>query len=331
MNVNLLIKVWVVFVMTIGSFFVLRPGMMTDPVTGNGYGPFMFYSKYHGDAIDKIPAQWRSRQVACFLTKWLLELLKPKTFADFAFAFGLYNSVWFSASLIVLLIDKNNLLVFLGVFMALVCNTMPNFVPYVLPWDMPELFFFTLCFVLYRSKHWLAMMIAILIGSLFKETVLVCSLFFLAAPYSAPMRWLSIAMLCVVSQMVNKGLAPAGEPISWTLTLRLPPFSNVFKLWPIPFANAGSLSVLFYLLAKNKELPLLLACLAFVCAQCFNDMVWGVYAEFREWTCLAPITFCLLENFRTAADGKNPYPSTGEFVGHLKENQREDKAERLGS
>lgn len=293
------IEVWISLVLAVSAFFAFRPGALPlqgDTVNGNGnwYANYMFLSKWKDVPIDSLPKQWRSRQAACYLSAWYLDLTQPKTQAQEINSFASYNAIWFAATLGVLLWMRAGIIPIFGTFAAVICNAMPNYAQYILPWDMPEMFLFTLAFALYRRKNWIWLGIVIFIGAFVKETVLVCGFFFFAAPWPRIAKFSVLGGLILSTQIINSLALPSGH-LSWLTYLNAFSFLRVFDLWPIIFADAGGLILLIYCLVKKREWPVIYACGAFILGQCANNMEHGVYDEFREWSALAPMIFVLLE------------------------------------
>ncbi|HTV39462.1 MAG TPA: hypothetical protein VMF08_02720 [Candidatus Sulfotelmatobacter sp.] len=73
---------------------------------------------------------------------------------------------------------------------------------------------------------------------------------------------------------------------------------NPLHLWPVIFANAGSLVLLPWMLWRrvrvNRDWPVVAVCGAFIAFQTLNDLAWGVYSENRDWLELSPIAWILI-------------------------------------
>lgn len=306
-----LVEIWLCLVLAISAFFVFRPGALPlqgDTVNGNGnwYANYMFISKWKNIPLDSLPKQWRSRQLACYLSAWYLDMTQPQNQAQEINAFASYNAIWFAATLIVLLWMRAGMIPIFGTFAAVICNAMPNYAQYILPWDMPEMFLFTLAFAFYRRQNWIWLAIVIFLGAFVKETILVCGFFFFAAPWPKVAKFSVLGGLIVSTQIINALALPTGH-LSWLSYLNAFSLTRVFDLWPIIFADAGGLLLLVYCLIKKPEWPMIYACAAFILCQCANNMEHGVYDEFREWSALAPMIFVLWqESLKPEAAPNNP-------------------------
>lgn len=194
-----------------------------------------------------------------------------------------------------------------GVMAGLVCNAMPDPSLYLMPWDMPVMFFFTVAFIAYRKKSWPVLIAAVLTGSVIKETALVASLFLLAAPWKYWVRGLAIIGLFAASQWITLSISPADAPLSWkagagnfwanfhAITL--------FKFWPDIFANAGGLVLLVYCLFHITDWGLRAVVLCFIVGLKYTEVstAWyssahPVYTEFRDWCELLPLSWITIND-----------------------------------
>lgn len=293
--------------LSVGAFFMFRGSALPQP-GGNSYPAlvFMSQSKTHPVPIDNLPPQWKSRLAICFLTGKWLDWVSPQTNDAFLNTFAAFPAVFVFCTfiLIVFTVDRP-LLPMLGVMAGLICNAMPDLHPYILPWDMPAMFFFTAAFVAYRHKWWPILAVVVLPGAIIKETVLLGALFFLAAPWKWWLRIGTIVALATASQLIVKSITPAGASLSWTVHLgkfwdNLYPITPL-KLWPDIFANAGGLILLFWCLIRKRDWVLSLVVALFVLGLKYTEIGSGLYVpgrppytEFRDWSELLPLCWIMI-------------------------------------
>ena len=140
---------------------------------------------------------WRARLAGPMIAGWMYDL-SHKTFSKmvklnlldkgkFAFGgylipvnmvvFGFYHALWlFLLYLILILHRRDALLIMLGVFSGLMYNFTLPAGEWFYPWDMPTMFFFTWACLLYDQRRLFPLMVAVWLGSLFKETTMCCAL-----------------------------------------------------------------------------------------------------------------------------------------------------------
>jgi hypothetical protein len=138
---------------------------------------------------------------------------------------------------------------------------------------------------------------------LLKETVLVEALFLLAAPWSLVRRLAAIALTVVVSQILNWLICGASP--DWLFSVKgisVPGQShwNPLSLWPVLFANAGTVTLLPWLLYKNRDWTLAIVCGAFVTLNAAGFLNTGYFDELRDWLEIAPLAWILVSQLLVA-------------------------------
>lgn len=292
--------------LAVGAFYMFRGSALPQP-GGNIYPAMVFasQSKTHPVPIENIPAQWRSRLAICFLTGKWLDWVSPQTQDQFLNAFAAFPAAFVFCVFVLMIFTLDNpLLPMLGVMAGLVCNAMPDLHPYVLPWDMPAMFFFTAAYLAYQKKWWVILALVVLPGAIIKETVLLGALFFLGAPWKWWVRVGIILALVAASQVIVKSFTPASASLSWTVHLgklgsNFYP-TTLLKLWPDIFANAGGLVFLVWGLIKKRDWVLSLVVAMFVLGLKYTEISSGLYrpgrppyTEFRDWSELLPLCWIM--------------------------------------
>jgi hypothetical protein len=253
---------------------------------------FMSQASVPDKAPEKMPPNWESRLVSCKMAGWFADCLKTQSVVDFANCFAAWCVGWFALTcLLVVYLSSNPIFAMTGIFAGILCNSF-WIAPYYMPWDFLVLFLYASAFFAYRAhKWWLIALIAIL-GGLVKETVLVTSLFLLAAPIAFGARLLSIIAIALFSQLLNGIICGFAQP-DWQYSINHFSLFNIWKLWPVLGADAGILVLLPFLLWKRLDYSLIAVCIAFISLQALNDLMCGVFIELRNWLEMLPIGWVL--------------------------------------
>lgn len=285
-------------------FYLFKLGFAHRP-DGSRVPVFMAVSQSHHYRIaGEIPKMYESRWLACNLSSRWFDFWQPNpsSWNEGGICFALYNALWVLLLFLVLILTLPEAWIpMLGVTAGLMGNSIPSWPPYFLPWDMPATFFFTAAYLCYRKKSWLVLIAILLAGALMKETVLLCALLFLNAPWKRNLRFLAMIGVIALAMILTKLMMPTNISPAWYFSISewLSNFhwNSLFKLWPVIFVNAGGLIVLLVCLTKLRDWPLRLVVAAFIIGQCLNDIGYGVYVEFRVWCELLPLGWILFSDF----------------------------------
>lgn len=302
---------------------------------GNNLSWIMFEGGY---IPDQIPSNWKSRalsfelssgwsslwgikaaQAAKYLSDnelrniiWdpILQSRISNTFASY------YGTIYFIICIVLIFFLDNPLLPMTGIFASILTCSPGCFWPYLMPWDLPTMAAWIIIFLIYsRLKNnplkiyeWLWLGIAISLLGLLKETILVTALFFVGSPFSWPKRMAAIISIVLFSQLLNWVFSGATPDWVFSVNQGSQPGGsrwNPLILWPLLFANVGTVVLLPWLLWKKRDWPLAAVCGTFITLQALNNLACGVYSENRDWLELAPIGWILIAQlFRTS-----PQPS----------------------
>ena len=265
-----------------------------------------------------IPPMYESRQLPCILTSLWFDYWHPSPYSWNlgGVCYGAYNGIWVMLLFVILiLVLRNAYLPMLGVVGGVAGNSLLNWPPYYMPWDMPAMFFFTAAYLCYRKNWWMPLLATVFVGSFFKETILLGALFFINAPWKWRWRIGVMAGVIVSAVLLDKWLMPAHSAPAWyySIELWLSKFSmkSVLNLWPVLIANTGGVVFLAVYLFWLRDWPLRLVVAIFIVGQCLNDIGYGVYNELRVWCELLPLAWILLNDlilsrFKTAGATSAP-------------------------
>jgi hypothetical protein len=227
---------------------------------------------------------------------------------DFGNLFALYNLFWLGGLfLLVMAMVGEPILPMLGIAAGMFYNLNPTSEGYLFPWDTPSMFFFTLVFLFYQRKMFVATLATIFFGSFIREPIFVCALLpAMAAPWRH--RFLISSAVVLAALGINHLITPAhAMPHVWhnLLSFReaikcnakilfswaapcspVPERVNLFHLF---FANGGGLAIGAWAAAKLKDWPTTWVLISFAA---FEFTIIAAY-ETRTWLDVLPIAWIL--------------------------------------
>lgn len=292
------IPLFIAVALTIAVFYWVR-GAAFCQMNGNNFGSFMFgsYSETHPIQKEQYPDFWKSRYLGCELASRWLDLVNPRTNLGYLNTVGSFYAAWLFGTFLILIVGvAEPILPMLGVVAGLMYSAAPDVHPYVIPYDFAAMFFFTAAFVAYRCRRWGWLVACVIIGGWFKETVLVASLFLLAAPCSRLLTFPITVILVSGVQWLTSALQPYPCDASWLVALRGGRISqNLHRFFEphlnhVLLANAGGLVLLAAALFKSRDTLLNLVIIYMIVGEMFG----AVTDEFRVWYELLPIGWVMV-------------------------------------
>jgi hypothetical protein len=329
-------SLFIAIALTLGLYYELRITAMPQVEHQNNYAWYMFVSTTYVTNSTDMPANWHSRTVPCQLSGWWYLLwgapnqasmtpnpppgregdhilvYLPEQMKNSAMVASYHAAFYFLICIALIISLKEPLLPMFGTFASILCCTPGSFWPYLMPWDLPTMTIWIFIFLIYLwlKRHpqirdeWLWLGLVIALGGLFKETVLVTALFLLAAPWGWLRRVGTIICIIIASQILNWFIT--GARPDWAFSVdESAKFGgdrwNPLLLWPVLFANAGSIVLLPWALWRrfkmDNDWALPIVCTAFIGLQGLNDLTWGVYIENRDWLEIAPLAWVLIGEY----------------------------------
>ncbi len=239
------------------------------------------------------------------------------TDAAYQNVFGLYNAVWLSLIFAAFICLADNPVFVIPLVFAGMCYSLtpPDDVT-IFPWDLPSIFFWTLSFLLWQRKNYLWMLAAIVLGTVFKETVAVTALLFFFTTISWRKRWAFFGAAFVACLLLKLWITHAvmGQAQVFTADSHEHLSFNVLKGLFTPhlnhfiWVNAGTFMVALFLpmktLIDKGTKFVLVAFFAGLTAAC---VLAGTDFEFRQFLDVLPISVLYLnrtiQNWRTSEVG----------------------------
>lgn len=220
-----------------------------------------------------------------------------QSFPAYEICFALYNVLWIFGTFLLFVWLTDNPLFYVGLT---TCGLLYNFGQqsgaWYYTWDMPSLFWFTLCVLLALKEKWKWLMPAIVVGSFFKETIPVMAIsLFWVYEWKAGRKliaFLTIFSACAFFRIVAdhffhvRAHAFAGSATDWR--------HNLTCFWTVnsfAFLNCGTVLLLFFLPVR---FDLKLVAFVFLGAQ----FLYGHFDEVREYYELLPIGLVGLANLK---------------------------------
>ncbi len=215
-----------------------------------------------------------------------------------------YNAVWLFATFVLcVFLTKNALFWIFGTFAAVCYAWTPAAAHLLYPWDGPSLFFWTFLVLCSDPKHKNLLPFLLMIGTGFKETVMVGAiipLFWLDMPRKERIARFGIYLFaCIMMKTIIDIVTSCPIPF---LTMTMSPnreciggypsnfafnIHNIFNLnlnHPL-FINGGTLVALFFL--PNTRKTVMFKAIALVFA--VSILVYGSVREYRIWHEMIPV------------------------------------------
>ena len=283
---------------------------------------FVADSHIHGH-YDQLADVWKPRIGGNWIAGRLADAFaRDGSLTDAAYqnVFGAYNAVWLLLIFAMLIgLTDNPLFVVALVFAGLCYSLTPPDNVTIFPWDLPSMFFWTLSFLLWQRKNYRWMLAAIVLGTMFKETVAVMAMLFFFTTMSWRQRWAFFGAAFVACLLLKLWITHAvmGQARVFTADSGGGFGFNVLKGLFIPhlnhvvWVNAGTFVVALFLPMRtliDKGTKLVLV--AFFAGLTVACVLAGTDFEFRQFLDVLPISVLYLDrtiqNWRPSEAGRGP-------------------------
>ena len=348
-----LLCLFVALSLSVTYFYIIRPLVLGRPNDTTNLWVFSAMSKSNPHVNSLYPA-WRSRVAGLWISGQLMDGVVRDghlSLESLQNAFGMYHSVWlflFFAMLILLVDDP--LFAVAGTFACMFYMFTPKAAFYSYPWDIPAMLFFTLNYLLWRKGHYLAMLAAMFIGYLFKETIVLSGVlyFFTNLPKRHKVTYLvstvGIALLMKiaitlgvegrVSLLTNQFTSGGQHGLFMDSTF----VANLKQLVTpslnhLVFVNGGTLVLALLLPMRNRIEQGTKTTIALFF---LSSMLAGSLAEYRIFLDIVPISLLALKDYlhhapalcqsKSATAGLEEVGRRKQTVGQLKKPQIASKS-----
>jgi len=222
----IVIALFVAISLTVAFFYMVRQWAATNG--HNTITPFIFTGMVdgiHSDHFAHLRLPWKPRVGGMWLTAELLKYFKPDSLESYKDVFGAYSAVWFFGTLMLLIIYlKEPIFPILATFGATIYSiqvtTYNSFYDdvHILPWDFPAMFFFTLAYLWWTRQWYWPMTVAIIMGTIFKETVAVVAIlmFFTAISRRQQIQYFAAAFVGCLAVRLFITHFVLGQPTTFT-------------------------------------------------------------------------------------------------------------------
>lgn len=234
----------------------------------------------------------------------LIDWFDPGSVDAFAYLIGFYQLFWLVATILVLWFAREyTLQTGIILFAGLIFSLTPGDYTIMFPWDMPSMFVWALAYVLWLKNRLNEMVITIILGTLFKETVALqafllffspCSRIRQAGLFAAAFIGCIIIRLAVTHDVLH-GSTLFDCNIGWKLGF----FNGLLRFIFHPFnmrilLTGGGFAVAAMILPIKVEVKLLIVLLAiFTSVAAILD---GTHYESRQYDDLLPLIGINLKN-----------------------------------
>jgi hypothetical protein len=283
-----------------------------NDANGNSNGtltPFVFSADSHiHNRYDQLPNVWRTRIASNWLAGRLCDAFaQGDTLTDPVYQnlFGFYNAAWlFLTFLMILWLVDNPLFVIALVFAGMGYAMTPPTQVTIFPWDMPSMFFWTLSFVLWQRGKYLWMLVTLIVGTAFKETVAATALLFFVSNLSWRKRgeFFGAAFICCLLLKLIITTAVLGHPVIFTADSAGHVSAEVFKDLLTPhvnhflWTNGGTfIAALFLPIHSVPDKGAKLVILAFLGGTLLACLLANTAFEFRQFLDVLPISVLYLD------------------------------------
>jgi hypothetical protein len=264
----------------------------------------------HSGHFKSLGTVWKPRVGALWCAAMWLDIWLPTTDEGYKDTCGSYHAVWFGATLLLMVLALKEpvfpiMAVFGGTIYAISVATYNSLYDniIILPWDFPAMSFWALAFILWLGKHYWQMAVAIVLGTLFKESVALVAILFLFSTIEWRRRLVCFAVVfmgCVVVKLLvtfmvlgHLAIFTAGHGASGSLWASFKRFC-AWELHPhlntILWCNGGLMLGAFFLTASDTEdfgIITVLALLAIMLT--VTPIIDNSNYEVRHWTDCLPV------------------------------------------
>jgi len=310
MKNKILASLFISISLSVTYYYMVCPWSQGIPGNTTNFWVFTSMSKmWH---LKDLYPTWRPRIGGLSIAGWLVDKAATKEGLRsdrYEAVFGIYHAVWLFAifcTLIVYLKDKAPFII-LGCFASLFYAMTPLAVHYHYPWDMPAMFFFTLCYLMWTKKQYNWIIPTILVGTFFKDTIFVAAILFLFTDMKYKVRYFIFGTVSAIAfrfglahtvDHILHAVTPQSSSITTITDLHKAGINSLFSLkWNNPiFMNGGIFLVAMLLPVNNKEnrgCKALIAsffCLSFAAGS-------SVFIEVRVMMEVIPVSVIYLYNY----------------------------------
>jgi hypothetical protein len=311
MSIALKTKLIAVFIaFSLCATWFLYTSALANGNTKGSLTPFVFTADSHiVNRYDQLSNVWRTRIGGNWIAGRLSDAVAQNGVLaqnDYQNVFGFYNAAWlFLTFAAIILLADNPLFVVPLVFAGMCYSLTPLDYVTIFPWDMPSMFFWTVAGLCWLRKRYPEMLAAIVVGTIFKETVAVTAFLFFFTTLSRRKRWSFFGAAFIACLLLRLWITAAvlGQPRLFTadttghfsinvLTDLITPRLNHF-IW----INAGTFIVALFLPMKtvfDKGAKCIL--IIFFAGTAVAAALAGTAFEFRQFLDVLPLSILYLDN-----------------------------------
>jgi len=262
----------------------------------------MTFGTFMGDAeVLNGTNAWRPRVFAVFLARSFVHLFDASSIPTVVRCIAAWNTAWLLASFLIFSVwGRYKLLMLVGITLSVLYAYTPASSIYFYPWDYPALFFYSLSAILFMKSRTTGLVLAVLLGMGFKETILVTSIFLLGMGSGSlakrTLTFLSVLIGCLAIKVTFNTLTGSGfffvfDTVNFSNQTWIP-LSNLRSLFDprlnhVIFVNAGTLLISFLLPVRDRQMLIFKAIVVGFSA---GNFFLGIIDEYRIFLEVTPIS-----------------------------------------
>jgi hypothetical protein len=193
-------------------YYIVKPFAMGTPGNGTNFWVFSAMSKA-APHLNTIYPVWRSRIGGMWISGKLVDSsVKDGQLSaeDVQEVFGMYHSVWlFIFFLMLIFLADDPLFIITACFACMLYMFTPRANYYCYPWDIPGMTFFTLNYLLWRKKYYSLMLIVMIVGYSFKETIILSGVLFFFTDLTKSYKVRYLAATAAIAFLMKVGITLA--------------------------------------------------------------------------------------------------------------------------
>lgn len=257
---------------------------------------------------DKVAQAWKSRLLSTYLSS--VAIPSDSDLPSQSKRVAMWYGAWFFLCCLVYMFydKKNQLFLMFGTFCALCYGFIPSGAHLICPWDMPALFFYALIYILATCQKPQLVAPIIIVGTGFKETIMLCALLFLYWPTFSLRKRVLWTVTCLSGCILVKLIIDLATDNAVLLTQCFYSVDGEFLLWynlkfmtrlvifhPV-FVNSGTLISLLILALVDKDSRDIAGWKIIIPLFVIGIFLMGRINEYRIFYEMIPISLVVIAN-----------------------------------
>ena len=207
-----LFSLFVALSLAVTYYYIVKPFAMGTPGNGTNFWVFSAMSESNPH-LSTIYSVWRSRVGGMWISGRLVDSVVKDgqlRIEDVQQVFGIYHSAWLLLFFLMLIfLADDPLFVIAACFAGMLYMFTPKASYYAYPWDIPGMTFFTLNYLLWRRKRYNLMLLTMIVGYFFKETIILSGVLFFFTDLTKGSKIRYLAATAAIALLLKIGITLA--------------------------------------------------------------------------------------------------------------------------